>query len=157
MLESIIQSKTNPTIPTTTNNTIHFCLSILHYFCSWFPAGNIARSAIKTWFYFSGREIIRDIWLFFYWSILSSFTAFTSRSVNVKIFAVFIDILIIIIISFCIFGFINCGLFCSFTSRLSLTLSLTYGTSEVRGYSVSVAVVLMGLLFQFLIFFFVLQ
>jgi len=22
---------------------------MLHYFCSWFPAGSIARSTIKTW------------------------------------------------------------------------------------------------------------
>jgi len=86
--------KSHPTTPTTTNNTSHYCLCTLRYFCSWFPSGNIARSTIKTRFYFSRREIIRDIWLLFCWIILSSFDAFTFRLVNVTIFAVFINILI---------------------------------------------------------------
>jgi len=59
-------------------------LVFVHYFCWWFSNSSIARSAIKTWFYFSGREIIRGIWLLLCWSILSCFTAFTYRLVNVK-------------------------------------------------------------------------
>ena len=43
---------------------------------------------------FQCREIIRGIWLFLCWSILSCFTAFTYRLVNVKIPVVFINILI---------------------------------------------------------------